>query len=99
MSAITPESVAHLARLARIDLTQQELDHLAPQLDQILDYVAQVGEVATDEVPPTSHPLALSNVFRQDEVRPGLSPQQALAGAPAEEDERFRVPKILGEEA
>lgn len=99
MSAITPESVAHLARLARIDLTQEELEHLAPQLDQILEYVAQVGEVATAQVPPTSHPLPLSNVFRVDEVRPSLSPQQALSGAPAEEDDRFRVPKILGEEA
>lgn len=98
-SAITAEEVAHLARLARIDLTQAELDHLSPQLDGILQWVAQVGEVAADDVPPSSHALPLTNVFRTDEVRPGLERADALAGAPAEENDRFRVPRILGEEA
>lgn len=99
MSAITRDEVAHLARLARIELTDDELDHLAPQLDVILSSVAQVNEVAAADIPPTSHPLPLTNVFRADEERPGLTSQEALAAAPAQEDERFRVPRILGEEA
>lgn len=99
MPAITRDEVAHLARLARIELTDEELDHLAPQLDVILSSVAQVNEVAADDIPPTSHPLPLTNVFRPDEVRPSLQSEDALAGAPAVEDQRFRVPRILGEEA
>lgn len=99
MSAITRAEVAHLAHLARIELTDEELDHLAPQLDQILESVAQVRDVAAADIPPTSHPMPLTNVFREDVVAPGLSPQEALSGAPAEEEQRFRVPQILGEEA
>jgi aspartyl-tRNA(Asn)/glutamyl-tRNA(Gln) amidotransferase subunit C len=99
MSAITREEVAHLARLSRLDLTGEELDHFAGQLDQIVANVARVGEVASDDVPPTSHPLPLTNVTRPDEVRPSLQPGLALAGAPAAEQQRFRVPRILDEEA
>jgi aspartyl-tRNA(Asn)/glutamyl-tRNA(Gln) amidotransferase subunit C len=97
--AITREEVAHLAHLARIDLTDAELDHLAPQLAGILEAVAKVSTVAADDIPPTSHAVPLTNVFRTDELRPCLSPEEALAGAPEAEDERFRVPRILGEEA
>jgi aspartyl-tRNA(Asn)/glutamyl-tRNA(Gln) amidotransferase subunit C len=103
--AITREEVAHIARLARIDLTEAELDHLAPQLADILASVAKVSEVAAQDIPPTSHPLPLTNVFRPDEITSGLTAEQALAGAPivdgerAVEDERFRVPRILDEEA
>lgn len=105
MPAISRDEVAHLARLARIDLTDDELDHLVPQLDVILQAVAQVSEVAAQDVPPMSHPLPLTNVVRPDEVRPGLSAEEALAAAPVVEDEpavedgRFRVPRILSEEA
>lgn len=97
--SITPEEVARLARLARIELSDAELDHLAPQLEVILGAVARVGEVAAADIPPTSHALPLTNVFRADVVRPGLTPEQALAEAPAVEEQRFRVPRILGEEA
>lgn len=99
MTAITPDEVAHLARLARLDLADDELTHLAGQLDVILSAVAQVSEVAATDVPPTSHPLPLTNVTRPDVVAPSLSPDEALAGAPAAEDGRFRVPRILDEEA
>jgi aspartyl-tRNA(Asn)/glutamyl-tRNA(Gln) amidotransferase subunit C len=98
MPAITREDVAHLARLSRMDLTDQELDHFAGQLGDILDAVARVGEIAADDVPPTSHPLPLTNVTRPDEVRPALDRQLVLSQAPASEDDRFRVPRILGEE-
>jgi aspartyl-tRNA(Asn)/glutamyl-tRNA(Gln) amidotransferase subunit C len=95
---ISRDEVAHLAKLARLAVTDDELDVFAGQLDQILDSVAKVSEVAAADVPPTSHAVPLTNVFRQDVVVPGLTQQQALAGAPSAEDGRFRVPRILGEE-
>ena len=97
--ALTADDVASLARLARIELTEAELEVLAPQLDVILESVARVSEVAAQDIPPTSHALALTNVFRDDELRPSLPREQILAGAPAAELMRFRVPRILGEEA
>jgi aspartyl-tRNA(Asn)/glutamyl-tRNA(Gln) amidotransferase subunit C len=96
---ISREEVAHLATLARIDLDDAELDHLAPQLSVILDSVASIAGVAGDDVPPTSHPLPLTNVFRDDVVVPGLTAEQALSGAPEQDQQRFSVPRILGEEA
>ena len=98
MSAITRAEVAHLASLARLDLEEAELDHYAEQLDVILQAVARVSEVAADDVPPTSHPVPLVNVTRPDEARPGLPMEDALAAAPAVEDERFRVQRIIEEE-
>ncbi|WP_181310437.1 Asp-tRNA(Asn)/Glu-tRNA(Gln) amidotransferase subunit GatC [Nocardioides campestrisoli] len=98
MPEISRDEVAHLAVLARIDLSDAELDHLAPQLSVILESVASINEVASADVPPTSHPLPLTNVFRDDVVVPGLSAEQALAGAPESEQQRFSVPRILGDE-
>lgn len=98
MSGLTSADVAKLADLARIDLSPTEQQKLSSELDVILDAVAKVQEVAGVDVPATSHPLPLVNVTRQDEVRPGLSADEALAGAPAAEEERFRVPRILDEE-
>jgi aspartyl-tRNA(Asn)/glutamyl-tRNA(Gln) amidotransferase subunit C len=95
---ITRDEVAHLANLARIDLDDAELDHLAPQLSVILESVASISGVAGDDIPPTSHALPLTNVFREDVIRVGLTAEQALAGAPAHEQQRFRVPRILGDE-
>jgi aspartyl-tRNA(Asn)/glutamyl-tRNA(Gln) amidotransferase subunit C len=98
MTAITRAEVAHLARLARLELSEQELDHFATQLDVIIGAVARVAEVAADDIPPTSHSVPLTNVFRDDALRPCLTPEEALAGAPAAENDRFRVPRILDEE-
>ena len=97
--ALTTEDVAALARLARIDLTEEELTQLAPQLDVILESVARVSDVAAEDVPPTSHAMPLTNVFRADLTTPSLPLAEVLAGAPAAEQDRFRVPRILGEEA
>ena len=99
MARITREEVAHLARLARLELTEDELANYAQQLDVILDAVAQVSDVAADDVPPTSHPVPLVNVFRDDVARPGLDRSLIASGAPAWQDDRFRVPRILDEEA
>src|SRR5271169_2280210 len=88
--SITRDEVAHLARLARITLSDAELDHLAPQLDQIISSVAQVQEVAADGIPPTTHATGLTNVFRADEPASCLTPEQALSGAPAVELQRFK---------
>jgi aspartyl-tRNA(Asn)/glutamyl-tRNA(Gln) amidotransferase subunit C len=98
MPEITRDEVAHLADLARIDLSDDELDHLAPQLGVILESVASISEVAAGDIPPTSHPLPLTNVFRDDVVTPGLTAEQALAAAPEQEQQRFAVPRILGDE-
>lgn len=98
MASISKDDVAHVAALARIQLSDDELDHLAGQLETIVGYVANVNAVAAEDVPPMSHPLPLSNVTRIDEVRPSLTAEQALAAAPAEELQRFRVPRILDQD-
>lgn len=99
MSTISRDEVARLAGLARIDLTDAELTRLAGELDVIVESVARVQEVATDDVPATSHPIPLTNVFREDVAETPLTVEQALSGAPEAQEGRFAVPQILGEEA
>jgi aspartyl-tRNA(Asn)/glutamyl-tRNA(Gln) amidotransferase subunit C len=98
MSSLSRDEVAKLAGLARIEMSEDELVSLSKEFTVILDAVARVQDVASADVAPTSHPLSLRNVFRPDVVVPSLSPEDALSGAPAQEDQRFRVPQILGEE-
>jgi aspartyl-tRNA(Asn)/glutamyl-tRNA(Gln) amidotransferase subunit C len=98
MSTISRDDVAHLARLSRLAVTDEELDRFAGQLDQVLAAVARVGEAAVADVPPMTHAVPLTNVLRADEVTPSLPRSAVLAGAPAAEDGRVRVPRILGEE-
>ena len=95
--AITRDEVLHVARLARLALTDDEVDALTDELGAILDHAAQVSALDIADVPPTSHPLPLVNVLRADEVRESLSRDEVLDAAPAAEDGRFRVPRILGE--
>ena len=92
---ISRDDVAHLARLARLAVTDAELDVFAGQLDVILGSVARVGEVAAADIPPTSHAVPMTNVFRPDEVQPCLTQEEALANAPEVEDGRVKVPPIL----
>ena len=99
MSSLSRDDVANLARLARIEMTDEELENLTTEFGVILNAVARVQEVATTDVPATSHPLPLKNIFRSDVVVLSLTPEEALSGAPASEEQRFRVPQILGEEA
>ena len=95
---LTRDDVAHVARLARLELTDDELDLFTGQLAAVLEHAADVEALDVDDVPPTAHPYELANVLRPDEVRPSLDRDEVLAAAPAVEDGRFKVPPILGEE-
>ncbi len=95
---ITRDEVAHLARLSRLALSEQELDHFASQLDVIIAAVARVQEVAAEGIPPTTHALPVTNVFRDDVIVPPIGADAALDLAPASEDGQFRVPRILAED-
>ncbi|HUY49028.1 MAG TPA: Asp-tRNA(Asn)/Glu-tRNA(Gln) amidotransferase subunit GatC [Streptosporangiaceae bacterium] len=96
--SIARAEVAHLARLSRLALSEEELDHFAAQLDQIISAVARVQEVAAEGIPPTSHAVPMTNVLREDVVVPPIGAEAALAQAPAAEQQRFRVPRILAED-
>ncbi|PFG28886.1 aspartyl/glutamyl-tRNA amidotransferase subunit C [Corynebacterium renale] len=97
MSDISREEVAHLAKLARLSLPEEELDQYAQQIDGIVATVAQVRQVDTEGVEPMSHPHSIATTMRADSARDVLTPEQALDQAPDAEDQRFVVPQILGE--
>ncbi len=97
MASLSRDDVAHVARLARLDLTDDELDTFTPQLAAVLDHAADVEALDLADVPPTSHPYPLTNVLRPDVVRDAGIRDAVLAEAPAAEDDMFRVPPVLGE--
>jgi len=97
MAAINREDVAHLAQLAHIEMSDEELDRMATELAVIVDSVKSVSEAAGADVPATSHPIPLTNVMREDVVGHVLSAEEALSGAPDSADGRFKVPAILEE--
>ena len=94
---LTREDAAYVARLARIALSDEELDLYAAQLAVVLDYEAEIAALDTDGIEPTAHPLPVQNVLRPDEPRPCLDRELVLAEAPAVDEDRFQVPPILGE--
>jgi aspartyl-tRNA(Asn)/glutamyl-tRNA(Gln) amidotransferase subunit C len=96
-SRLSPGDVTHVANLARLALSDDEVEQFTEQLTVILDHAQDVAALDLDGVPPTAHPLPLVNVLRPDQVRPSLDRDEVLAQAPAAEDHRFRVPRILGE--
>ena len=98
MPSISRDDVAHVARLARLELTPDELELFTSQLAAVLDHAADVEALDVADVPPTMHPYPLRNVTRPDEVRPGVDRDEVLRQAPSAEDGRFKVPPILGEE-
>ncbi len=98
MSEITPDTVRHLASLARILVTDEEVETLASELNVIVDAVAMVNQAVSGDVVATSHPIPMANVFREDEVRPSLTQAEALSGAADSAEGRFRVAAILDEE-
>jgi len=93
--ALTRADVEHVARLARLALTDDEIEQLTVELGAVLEHAADVASLDLADVPPTAHPLPLRNVLRDDDVRPSLDRDEVLAAAPAAEDGRFRVPRIL----
>lgn len=95
---ITAQDVRHVATLARLDVTEDEVELFAGQLAAVLEHAEDVEALDTEGVPPTAHPLPLVNVLREDVARPGADRDEILAMAPAAEDGRFRVPRILDEE-
>lgn len=97
--ALSEDDVRHVAMLARLDLSDEQVRALVPELSEILTWVDQIGEVATEDVPPTTHPFPLENVTRPDEPRPSLPREDVLAGAPETQDDRFAVPRIVAEES
>jgi aspartyl-tRNA(Asn)/glutamyl-tRNA(Gln) amidotransferase subunit C len=94
---ISPEDVAHVARLARLHLSDEELTTFTAQLDAVLGHAADVEALDLDDVPPTSHPYPLANVLREDVVAPSLDRDEVLAQAPDVEEHQFKVPPVLGE--
>lgn len=98
MSELTPDLVRHLAGLARILVTDEEVNRLTEQLSLIVDSVATVNAAVAGDVPATSHPIPMANVFREDVVEPSLTQSEALSGAPESADGRFKVAAILDEE-
>lgn len=95
--SLSTEEVRHVARLARLALTDDEVEALRSQLSDILAYAEKVGEVAAADVPPTGHAYPLRNVFRADEPRPSLPADEAISTAPEPQEGRFHVPRIVGE--
>jgi len=98
MSEVTPDLVRHLASLARILVTEEEVNKLTGELSVIVDAVASVNQAVSGDVVPTSHPIPMSNVFREDVVLPSLTQAEALSAAPDSAEGRFKVPAILDEE-
>jgi aspartyl-tRNA(Asn)/glutamyl-tRNA(Gln) amidotransferase subunit C len=94
---ISRDDVVHVARLARLDLTEEEVEQFTGQLGAVLEHAADIAALDIADVPPTAHPLPLVNVLRDDVPVPSLDREEVLSQAPAAEDGRFRVPRILGE--
>ncbi len=92
---ITRAEVEHVGRLARLALSEEELDSLTGDMDAILDYVEQLNALDTDGIVPTAHAVPIENAFRSDEIRAGFTPEQALSNAPDKAESAFRVKRVL----
>ncbi len=96
---LDPSTVRHVAQLARLNLSDDELTHYAEQLSRILKYIDQLNELDTSDVPPTAHAMPVQNVFREDQIAAAWTAERALHNAPAREDNLFKVPKVLDQES
>ena len=92
---ITPDEVSHVANLARLHLSREEVEAMARQLDDILTYVAKLNELDTEGIPPTTHAISIVNAFREDEVKPSLNREKTLANGPQQNGEFFVVPRVI----
>jgi len=97
--ALDEATVRHVAHLARLNLSDEEVARFADQLSAILEYMAQLNELNTEAIPPTAHPLPVTNVFRDDRIRASWTPAQALHNAPQRQDDFFKVPKVLEQDS
>jgi aspartyl-tRNA(Asn)/glutamyl-tRNA(Gln) amidotransferase subunit C len=97
--AVTIKEVEHIAKLAKLEFTEAEKEKFTHQLNQILEYVEQMNKLDTSHVEPLSHVIELSNVFRADEVKQGVSTEEALKNAPSKTEEFFKVPKVINEKS
>jgi len=94
--AVTLKDVEHIAELARLKFSSEELDSFTHQLNQILEYVEKLNELDTENIEPLSHPVEGNNAFREDELKPSINREEALKNAPDSDDEFFKVPKVIG---
>lgn len=94
---VTLRDVEHIAKLARLEFTQEEKEKFTHQLNEILAYMEQLNKLDTSNVEPLSHVIEVNNVFRQDAVKPGLTTEEALKNAPAKTEKFFKVPKVIGD--
>ena len=97
--AITIKDVEHIATLAKLEFTDAEKEKFTGQMNKILEYMEQLNSLDTSSVEPLSHVIELSNVFRADEVKPGVSTEDALKNAPAKDEQFFKVPKVINEKS
>ncbi|HEX9655694.1 MAG TPA: Asp-tRNA(Asn)/Glu-tRNA(Gln) amidotransferase subunit GatC [Bacteroidota bacterium] len=95
--SVTVKDVEHVAALARLSFSDEEKQKLTHELNEILQYMEQLNSLDTSKVEPLSHVIELQNVFRQDEIRPGVSREDALKNAPAHSEKFFKVPKVIGD--
>jgi aspartyl-tRNA(Asn)/glutamyl-tRNA(Gln) amidotransferase subunit C len=95
--AVNKQDVEKIAELARLIFSEEELENFTPQMNKILSYMDKLNELDTDNVEPLSHPVEQTNVFREDELRPSISKEDALKNAPSKDENHFKVPKVIGD--
>lgn len=95
--AVTKKDVEKIAELARLKFTDKELENFTPQMNEILSYMDKLNELDTENVNPLSHPVEQTNVFRDDELKPSISTENALKNAPSKDEHHFKVPKVIGD--
>ncbi|KAB2837189.1 MAG: Asp-tRNA(Asn)/Glu-tRNA(Gln) amidotransferase subunit GatC [Melioribacteraceae bacterium] len=96
--SVTKKDVEHIAKLARLKVTEEEVEHYTGQLNQILTYVEKLNELDTENIEPLSHPVENTNVFREDELKQSIKTEEALKNAPDKDDEHFKVPKVINQD-
>ena len=96
--SVTKKDVEHIAKLARLKVTEEEVDHYTGQLNQILEYVEKLNELDTENVEPLSHPVENTNVFREDKLKDSIKTEEALKNAPDKDDQHFKVPKVINQD-
>jgi len=95
--AVTKKDVEKIAELAKLKFSEQELESFTHQMNEILNYMEKLNELDTENVEPLSHPVEQTNVFREDELKPSLTTEEALKNAPAKDERYFKVPKVIGD--